>query len=300
MSIRGASSIPTQVVVSNLARGTTMEDLRQVLLKCGDIIRVRERRIPNSTRGLTFEVLFEDRQGAVNAVKEFHGAYADHHLLEAVIEEEQRREPAAIVAAPVVAAPPTGPRASAANGNGNGVGAGAGAAGPRAPRSSRNAAAAAAPQADLGSRLLTRTERKALTKPGSPAVALPTGPRAGVLPKNAKNAKAAAAAVAATSLQSRLGGLPLAQRLGQVKGGTQNGAGSDLATLEASKSKKALKRQRQAATATAAAVGAATTTSTQAAPSRSKIQREKRKAKLAAAAATSAAANGGDTAMQLD
>lgn len=166
--------------------------------------------------GLAFEVLFEDRQGAQNAVHDYHNATADGNKLSVFIEEARSSEPQQQQAQQQASsnngavAPPTGPRgATAKNGNGAAaVGKGA----------QRRELLDVAPT--------TAKERKALAK--SQAVVVPTGPKANAKSRVA-NVQTAKAAASAATLQSRLGGLPLAQRLGGVKGGdSTGGARSDL------------------------------------------------------------------------
>lgn len=290
LSIRGASSIPTQVLVSNLARGTSSEDVRQTFLQFGDIIRVKERVIESqNAQSVAYEVLFEEKRGAIKAGEQLHGALADGRILTVVIEEDKTtvtHAPPAVAApasvassrprsdddmmdvtsSPAPVAPPTGPRS---NGKGGAPSHPRGKAAASqqhvAPREllkpaivAKKAAAAhvnASGSDPLHMRLLTAKERKAFIaatathKGGLPAKngATPTGPKA--------KQGGAAAAAPGLSLASRIGGLPLAQRLGSVKGG---GAKSDLATLEAGKNKKA---QQKAAATAAAAQGTSTTAS---------------------------------------
>lgn len=221
-----------------------------IALTQGEIIRVKERR-QNDAQAVAYEVLFEDKPAAKKAVEQLDGALADGRILSVVIEGGDN-VPTAPAAAQ--AAPPTGPRNNGRRG-GEAAAAAATAPGRRelitpalAAKQAVQAAAAAAVPAVIPrgprnangnragghqQRVMTARDRKAIAAAahqGATAAALAAAAgRAGkaATPVGPANKGKAPAMPAAPSLASRLGGLPLAQRLGDVKGAT-NGAGSDL------------------------------------------------------------------------
>ncbi|CAO1638561.1 unnamed protein product [Sympodiomycopsis kandeliae] len=270
LSIRGASSIPTQVLVSNLAEGTTSEDIRQTFLQFGDIIRVRPRR-SNTGGQVAYEVLFEERKGALKAVEQLNGALADGRILAVVIEEDNSVvKPQSQPATPLSSDIPTGPRSQQSSSQSNGN---------HQPRGNgRNNVPATAPP--TGPSSSSTSNRKRDTRQPLPKA-------------TEKKQPLSKQSLGKNSLQSRLGGLPLAQRLSSLD---KSAAKSDISALASNKNKKAAKNAKNVTTTTNASTGAAT-------PSRSKIQREKRKAKAAAAAAAAAAGAQGadaDAEMQMD
>lgn len=184
-------------------------------------------------------MLFEDKSGAKAAVEQLNGALADGRVLSVKIETDSAQTsaqgPAAsstTTTAGAGAAPPTGPRAAMGRANGGGRGASngggrGGAAEPReliTPAAAVRKAGAAAGAAIPKGPAITAKDRKAMINAVKQSVAASSIAGA---PKGPRNAKGSGAGVAvAPSLQSRLGGLPLAQRLGGVKGAAAAGKGS--------------------------------------------------------------------------
>ncbi|PWN25703.1 hypothetical protein BDZ90DRAFT_60258 [Jaminaea rosea] len=257
ITIRGASSLPTQVLVSNLARGTSSEDIRQTFLQFGDIIRVKDRKSNNNTddRSVAYEVLFEDKPAAQKAVEQLDGVLADGRILSVVIESDHSSNV------------PVAPRGTTSH----------------------------------QQQVMTARDRKAIAAAahqGATAAALAAAQRAGrgAAPVG-PGGRGQTGAPTAPSLASRLGGLPLAQRLGGVKGqpGANGkggaGAGSDLTNLEAKKTKRAAKKAAAAAAAQTSSDGAAQ-------PAVKKRPRGGKKAK--AGAATGNNGSGGSGGMEID
>lgn len=245
MSIRGSSSIPTQAFVSNLAKGTSAEDVRQTFLQFGDITRVKERRSADAG-SVSFEVLFEERAGAKKAVEQLDRALADGRILSVVIEEDTtavstptgpsraRTDDAMSLSS---AAPSPAPTTSSSTPLGPRSGGGRGGGNQRVKELFKQDVAvvqkapvpvprgsAVAPRELLQTRPLTAKERRQVAT--AQAQVQPTAGRRGAngatvvllpsaAPKGPKTQQA-------QSLQSRLGGLPLAQRLGEVKGAAKS------------------------------------------------------------------------------
>lgn len=211
--------------------------MRQTFLQFGDIIRVKERVHPGGNQpSVAYEVLFEEKPAAVKAVEQLHGALADGRILSVIIETdtpapspapaaEQRGQTNSITAVQQQT-PPTGPRANGKASNGTSRGQQQRELIATPATVTKNAAAATIPRGPAGE-VLTAKDRRAFVNAAAKQAAQ-TALAASSIPKGPKALGKQNATPVAPSLQSRLGGLPLVQRLGEVKGAGKGGAGSDL------------------------------------------------------------------------
>lgn len=184
VSIKGASG-PTWVVVANLVKGTSLEDVRLTFDPIGHVVEVRGYRLPNlASNAVAFQVAFEQRSDALAACRKFDGVLADGRVLQVTM---QGSEPA-----PKVVMPPPAKVVKAAPV----AQAKAGADVPPTARSNDASLPIAVRRrlAEAEARYLKETE-KILASKGQP---------------EAKPTKS-------TSLKDRLSSLPLAQRL-QMEG----------------------------------------------------------------------------------
>ncbi|CAO1616744.1 unnamed protein product [Parajaminaea phylloscopi] len=304
LNIRGASSIPTQVLVANLAKGTSSEDVRQTFLQFGDIIRVKERVSAGGGQpSVAYEVLFEEKPAAVKSVEQLHGALADGRILSVTIETDtpapspapaQQAEPRTQAAAPAdttqsqpASRTPTGPRSNGRAPQGNGSARGQQRELIATPAAVAKKAAAAVIPRGPAAQVLTAKDRKALVNAAAKQAAA-AALAASNVPKGPRAQSKSGAMASAPSLQSRLGGLPLAQRLGDVKGAGRGGAGSDLSTLDGQKSRKIAQREKAKLAASAAARGAAAPVPGVPGQGVSAAAKKKRKAKAKKAVASGA------------
>lgn len=94
LSIRGTSG-PTWIVISNLAAGTSTEDVRLTFGMFGRVEEVRLRPPPSATHPtVAFEVAFDRREDAESAAAKFNGALADGRILSVTIRRpDVSREP---------------------------------------------------------------------------------------------------------------------------------------------------------------------------------------------------------------
>lgn len=87
LSIRGSSG-PTWIVVSNLVAGTSNEDVRLTFSAFGRVEEVKQRPAPSANHPtVAFEVAFERREDAQEAVEKFNGALADGRILQVSIKK---------------------------------------------------------------------------------------------------------------------------------------------------------------------------------------------------------------------
>lgn len=77
-TIKGASG-PTKVLVANLAKGTSVDDVKAAFSECGEITKAHFPQAGN------VEVTFTTRAGANAAVAKFNNAIADGQVLKAAI-----------------------------------------------------------------------------------------------------------------------------------------------------------------------------------------------------------------------
>ncbi|WFD44304.1 hypothetical protein MPSI1_002971 [Malassezia psittaci] len=97
VSIKGASG-PTWIVVANLVKGTSLEDVRLTFDSMGKIAEVRGYRLPNlASNAVAFQVAFEHRGDAIAACRKFDGVMADGRVLQVTM---QGSEPAPKVITP--------------------------------------------------------------------------------------------------------------------------------------------------------------------------------------------------------
>ncbi|SPO42182.1 uncharacterized protein PSFLO_07665 [Pseudozyma flocculosa] len=143
LNIKGSSG-PTWVVVSNLAIGTSAEDIELTFGSFGRVTDVKTRNPPGANHpSVSYEVAFEHRHEADLAVEKFHGALADGRVLsvsikkpdpprdpysqfsraaaQAIAQRPRERAPNMIpvpqpAPAPIPAAVPTGPAAMRSKG----------------------------------------------------------------------------------------------------------------------------------------------------------------------------------------
>ena len=95
LSIKGSSG-PTLVVVANLVKGTSPEDVRLTFEPLGRLAHVRRYSMPNlASDAVAFEVAFEQRGDATAACKKYDGVLADGRVLQVTLAERlERAQPA--------------------------------------------------------------------------------------------------------------------------------------------------------------------------------------------------------------
>lgn len=205
LSIKGASG-PTWVIVANLVRGTSPQDVRltfETFGKVTDVRRYSMRELPNNA--VAFEVGFENRGDAIGACRKYNGVLADGRVLQVVLQEEAKK--AASAPAPE-SAPAPAPAAAPA------------------PAQSAGASGASYANKDLPidvRRRLAEAEARYLAEQEA-IISGKRTPQSNAQPKTEK-------------LAARLGPLPLAQRLAQEPAAQTSGKSS---------SAKRKRRQRQA------------------------------------------------------
>ncbi|SNX83977.1 uncharacterized protein MEPE_02685 [Melanopsichium pennsylvanicum] len=87
LSIRGSSG-PTWIIVSNLVVGTSNEDVRLTFSAFGRVDEVKQRPAPSINHPtVAFEVAFDRREDAEQAVDKFNGALADGRILQVTIKK---------------------------------------------------------------------------------------------------------------------------------------------------------------------------------------------------------------------
>lgn len=116
LSIKGASG-PTWIIVANLVRGTSLEDVRLTFDPIGRVQEVRGYKMPNlASNAMAFQVAFEQRNDAVAACRKYDGVLADGRVLQVTL---QGAEPAARAPEPpakvVRAEPPKSARSTDAS-----------------------------------------------------------------------------------------------------------------------------------------------------------------------------------------
>lgn len=103
LSIKGSSG-PTWVIVANLVRGTSPQDVRltfETFGKVTDVRRYSMRELPNNA--VAFEVGFENRGDAIGACRKYNGVLADGRVLQVVLQEEAKKTAPAPEPAPAAA-----------------------------------------------------------------------------------------------------------------------------------------------------------------------------------------------------
>lgn len=254
LSIRGSSG-PTWIVINNLLRGTSEADIQSTFQQFGSIEAVRSHRSSGSDQSLSFEVAFTHSTSAQGAIDKLNGALADGRVLSVRLRDSVLNKPAN--ASGSKASNPIQP--------------------PRAP--ARDLAAAAAKQKNgkellpekamvnkagtknasnpLGSRLMSATELKALSKKQAQQKKKAATPE-GALSAPGFNQVSPSSAVA---LSKRIGSLPLALRLAEANAGsTANGKkkGTEITTgasLTASQKKRKRVRAKAAAASASNSTG---------------------------------------------
>ena len=99
VSIKGSSvPKPTPVIVANLVKGTSPEDVRLTFDALGRLVYVREHHVPSlGANAVAYEVAFEQRADAQAACKKYHGVLADGRVLQVTMKEarpsRRRRAP---------------------------------------------------------------------------------------------------------------------------------------------------------------------------------------------------------------
>ena len=89
LNIRGSSG-PTWIVVSNLVVGTSNEDVRLTFSAFGRVDEVKQRPSPSANHPtVSFEVAFDRREDAEQAVDKFNGALADGRILQVSIKKAE-------------------------------------------------------------------------------------------------------------------------------------------------------------------------------------------------------------------
>ncbi|SPO29666.1 uncharacterized protein UTRI_05488 [Ustilago trichophora] len=89
LNIRGSSG-PTWIVVSNLVVGTSTEDVRLTFSAFGRVEEVKQRPAPSANHPtVAFEVAFDRREDAEQAVDKFNGALADGRILQVSIKKPE-------------------------------------------------------------------------------------------------------------------------------------------------------------------------------------------------------------------
>ncbi|EPQ26653.1 uncharacterized protein PFL1_05633 [Pseudozyma flocculosa PF-1] len=218
LNIKGSSG-PTWVVVSNLAIGTSAEDIELTFGSFGRVTDVKTRNPPGANHpSVSYEVAFEHRHEADLAVEKFHGALADGRVLSVSIKKpDPPRDPYSQFSRAAAQAIAQRPRERAPN---------------MIPAQKLRAAEA---------------RQKAKAEAQAKALALAGG-------KKAKAGGKAATPGGAANLQSRIS-VPLAQRLAKQAGTPK----SDLAAQrEADKKKKkraVAKAKKKSAAGGAASAG---------------------------------------------
>lgn len=92
INIRGSSLKPAQVIVSNLAPGTSSEDVKVALTSYGNILDASPNPVASSDDSLAVNLFFEKLEDAQSAVQAFDGLLADGKVLSVVIVENNRVE----------------------------------------------------------------------------------------------------------------------------------------------------------------------------------------------------------------
>lgn len=100
LGIKGSSG-QTMVVVANLAKGTTLEDVRTTFEQFGRIVNVKEYRMPNLAKNaLAYKVLFSNRAAAMSACQKYDGMHSDGHMLKVQVISDEPETPAPAPAPP--------------------------------------------------------------------------------------------------------------------------------------------------------------------------------------------------------
>ncbi|CAN6621705.1 hypothetical protein TRVA0_008S02652 [Trichomonascus vanleenenianus] len=86
-SIKNAA-MPPIVVIENLETGTSAEDVRIIMEEIGYVVDCRA--TEEMDRSVTAEVVFENSLHTHEAVKQFHGSYADGRLVRAYVSKVHR------------------------------------------------------------------------------------------------------------------------------------------------------------------------------------------------------------------
>ncbi|PWN47076.1 hypothetical protein IE53DRAFT_336026 [Violaceomyces palustris] len=275
LSIKGASG-PTWVLVSNLVKGTSVDDIKLTFETFGSLADVKERPPPlNNFTSVSFEVGFDRKEDAEMACSKFDGALADGRVLQVrVMKPEAARDPysqfsrAAAAAAsqrprdrrgdliPVPSlqqqAPPSQPAAMALRSQYRAQDL----LDPRARNAAKgsggtNGAAIAAKQPPTGPKAANKPLASRLLTPAQAQKLRAAEARMKAQAQIAKKlpviaGKGAKAPPTGPSLKSRIGSLPLAQRLAEQAGIPK----SDVAAIEAAKKKKAARKPKKKAGST--------------------------------------------------
>ncbi|TIA90837.1 hypothetical protein E3P99_01361 [Wallemia hederae] len=92
INIRGSSSQPTQITVSNLATGTSPDDVKVALSSHGDIVSASLNPVASSEDSLAVNIYFEKKEDALAAAQAFDGLVADGKMLSVKVVESTKPE----------------------------------------------------------------------------------------------------------------------------------------------------------------------------------------------------------------
>ncbi|TIB03482.1 hypothetical protein E3P92_00504 [Wallemia ichthyophaga] len=81
INIRGSSHQPTQIIINNLAPGTSQEDVKVALSPYGNILHTSPNPVNSSDDSLAMNIFFERLVDAQSALKAFDGLHADGKVL---------------------------------------------------------------------------------------------------------------------------------------------------------------------------------------------------------------------------
>ncbi|PKI85466.1 Structural maintenance of chromosomes protein 3 [Malassezia vespertilionis] len=223
--IKGTSGA-TWVVVANLVKGTSMEDVRLTFEPFGRVAEIKRFSMPNlASNAVAFQVAFEQRRDALAACKKYDGVLADGRVLQVTLQ----RSEAVPVQKAAVQAPKQHPRVKL----------------PKGVPSSQDPTLPIATRRRLSeaeTKFLREAEQLYKAQGVDSADQLSVQRRRKLAEGEARYFKATKAIMSggsAEKLQDRLGSLPLMQRLAATGTG---GAAPAAATKSAKKRKQRAKR----------------------------------------------------------
>ena len=226
VNIKG-SSAPTTVIVANLVRGTSPEDVRLTFEPLGRLVHVRHYSMPNlASNAVAFEVAFEQRSDALAACQKYDGVLADGRVLQVTMH-----------------APPTD-----ATGELPGAGAGTSGKSVSGPSRSRGSKRQNSAQKEAPA-VSDRFEAEQLPLPILRRLAQAEAKYLAETERILRDKDAPAATTAsgkAPSLKDRLGSLPLAQRLAMTGPSGPQSAPENLS--KSARRRRAKQRNRASAT----------------------------------------------------
>lgn len=228
VNIKG-SSAPTTVIVANLVKGTSPEDVRLTFEPLGRLVHVRHYSMPNlASNAVAFEVAFEQRSDALAACQKYDGVLADGRVLQVTMH-----------------VPPT---VAGATGELPGAGAGTGGKSVSGPSRSRGSKRQSSAQKEAPA-VSDRFEAEQLPLPILRRLAQAEAKYLAETERILRDKDAPAAATTSgktPSLKDRLGSLPLAQRLAMTGPSGPQSAPENLS--KSARRRRAKQRNRASAT----------------------------------------------------